>query len=118
MLTATVAMTLLAYPIFVFISSGVFWKAMLGQLAIIFIFSVYYAPIPAAICSMLPTKVRFAGVSIAHNFAMAAFGAFASSWAMQLIKITGSRTIPALLFIIAAAITAIALYVWQEGKEY
>jgi MHS family proline/betaine transporter-like MFS transporter len=118
MLAATIAMILLAYPIFVFISSGVFWKAMLGQLAIIFIFSVYYAPIPAAICSMLPTKVRLAGVSIAHNFAMAAFGAFASSWAMQLIKITGNKTIPALLFVVTAAVTAVALYVWREGEEY
>ncbi|MDR2682204.1 MAG: MFS transporter [Holosporaceae bacterium] len=118
MLAATIAMMILAYPIFVLISSGIFWKAMLGQLAIIFIFSVYYAPIPAAICSMLPTKVRLAGVSIAHNFAMAAFGAFASTWAMQLIKITGSKTIPALLFIVTAGITAVALYVWKEGKDY
>ncbi|MDR2268518.1 MAG: MFS transporter [Holosporaceae bacterium] len=118
MLVATIAMILLAYPIFVFISSGVFWKAMFGQLAIIFIFSVYYAPIPAAICSMLPTKVRLAGVSIAHNFAMAAFGAFASSWAMQLIKITGSSTIPALLFVVTATVTAVALYIWHEGEEY
>lgn len=118
MLLATITMMILAYPIFIFISSGVFWKAMLGQLAIIFIFSVYYAPIPAAICSMLPTKVRLAGVSIAHNFAMAAFGAFASTWAMQLIKITNSKTIPSLLFILAAGITAIALYAWNEGKKY
>ncbi|MDR2794416.1 MAG: MFS transporter [Holosporaceae bacterium] len=118
MLFATITMVILAYPIFIFISSGIIWKAMLGQLAIIFIFSVYYASIPAAICSMLPTKVRLAGVSIAHNFAMAAFGAFASTWAMQLIKITENKTIPSVLFILSAGVTAIALYIWKEGKNY
>ena len=79
---------------------------------------MYYGPIPATICSMLPTKVRLIGVSIAHNFAMAAFGAYAPTLATYLVKWTGDPTMPAILFVISAGLTAVALFIWKEGREY
>ncbi len=118
MLVATFSMILLAYPLFQPIMKATFMGVLLGQLGIIFLFSMYYGPIPATICSMLPTKVRLAGVSIAHNFAMAAFGAYAPTLATYLIKWTGDPSIPAILFIIAAGITMSALLYWKEHKEY
>ncbi|GHT94133.1 MFS transporter [Alphaproteobacteria bacterium] len=118
MLISTILMGVLAYPAFLFLSSGVFIEAVLGQMLLIFLFSMYWSVIPAAICSMLPTKVRLIGVSIAHNFAMAAFGAYAPTWATMLINSTGNIVIPWVLFTVSAALTAIALFVWKEGKNY
>ncbi|MDR1551732.1 MAG: MFS transporter [Holosporaceae bacterium] len=118
MLWATVTLAVLAYPIFLFMEDGVPARVFLGELAVIFLFSIYYGPIPAAICSMLPTKVRLAGVSIAHNFAMAAFGAYAPTLATYLIKWSGNTAIPAVLFVLAAGTTALALWQWEEGREY
>ena len=118
MLIATISMVVLAYPLFLVFNERTFLSALLAEMGIIFIFSMYYGPIPATICSMSPTKVRLLGVSIAHNLAMAAFGAYASNWAVHLIQWTGNISSPAILFAVSAFITAVALAVWKEGKEY
>jgi MHS family proline/betaine transporter-like MFS transporter len=118
MLIASLALAVLAYPLFLLMEERTVMGAFLGQLGIIFLFAMYYGPIPATICSMFPTKVRLAGVSIAHNFAMAAFGAYAPSWATSLVKHCGSVTVPAWLFVGFSLATALALFVWKEGKEY
>jgi MHS family proline/betaine transporter-like MFS transporter len=95
-----------------------FASVFLGELGVIFLFAMYYGPIPATICSMFPTGVRLAGVSIAHNFAMAAFGAYAPSWATSLVHHCGSVTAPARLFVGFSLATALALFLWKEGQEY
>ncbi|MDR2766090.1 MAG: MFS transporter [Holosporaceae bacterium] len=118
MLAATVCLAALAYPLFLFIGKATFVCALLGQFGIIFLFSIYYGPIPAAICSMFPTRMRLVGVSIAHNFAMAAFGAYAPTLATYLVKWSGNVTSPSVLFIIASLVTAAALFIWKEGSEY
>ena len=118
MIIACLALIGLVYPFFRYMGEATFLSAMLGEMGIIFLFSMYYGPIPATICSMLPTRVRLIGVSIAHNFAMAAFGAYAPTWATCLIKETGDPISPAILFVIASALTIFALIVWREGKEY
>lgn len=118
MIIATLSLAALAYPLFYSMSNATFWSALFGQMGIIFLFSMYYGPIPATICSMFPTKVRLVGVSIAHNFAMAAFGAYAPTLATYLIKWTDSLISPALLFVISSLVTFIALWIWKEGKEY
>ncbi|MDR3187283.1 MAG: MFS transporter [Holosporaceae bacterium] len=118
MLLATLTLAILAYPLFLFMGNATFVCAMFGELGVIFLFSIYYGPIPAAICSMFPTRVRLAGVSIAHNFAMAAFGAYAPTLATYLVKWTEDAAIPSLLFIISSLTTAVALFIWKEGKEY
>ena len=118
MLIACVALIALAFPLFDYMQAATVMSALLGEMGIIFLFSMYYGPIPATICSMLPTKVRLMGVSIAHNFAMAAFGAYASTLATYLVKWTGDPTMPAILFIISSALTVAALFIWKEGREY
>ena len=119
MLIACVSLSALAFPFFDYmVESATFVSALLGEMGIIFLFSMYYGSIPATICSMLPTRVRLIGVSIAHNFAMAAFGAYAPTLATYLIKWSGDPTIPAVLFIISAGLTAVALFIWKEDSEY
>ena len=118
MLIACVSLMALAFPLFHYMGSATFISALLGEMGIIFLFSMYYGPIPATICSMLPTKVRLIGVSIAHNFAMATFGAYAPTLATYLVKWTGDPTMPAILFVISAGLTAVALFIWKEGREY
>ena len=117
MLIASLALAAFAYPLFSLFKSGPM-LAMVGHLGLIFLFSIYYGPIPAAICSIFPMKSRLLGVSIAHNFAMAAFGAYAPTVATYLVKQTGDLAMPAVLFVISASVTALGLYVWTENKTY
>lgn len=118
MLIACMSLTALAFPLFQYMGSATFVSALLGEMGIIFLFSMYYGPIPATICSMLPTRVRLIGVSIAHNFAMAAFGAYAPTLGTYMVKWTGDPTMPAILFVVSSLLTAVALFLWKEGQEY
>ncbi|MDR1031561.1 MAG: MFS transporter [Holosporales bacterium] len=117
MIVASILLALLVYPLFLVMKIGPI-SAMLSHFGLIFLFSIYYGPIPAAICSVFPVKTRLIGVSVAHNFAMAAFGAYAPTLATYLIKWSGNISIPAVLFVISALLTAAGLYVWEEGKSY
>jgi CBS domain containing-hemolysin-like protein len=67
---------------------------------------------------MFPTNVRLAGVSIAHNLAMAVFGAYTPTLATYLVKWSGNVAIPAVLFVVSSLVSALALFVWKEGDEY
>jgi MHS family proline/betaine transporter-like MFS transporter len=118
MLVATLSLAALAYPLFAFMGDGAVISAFIGEFCIVFLFSMYYGPIPATICSMFPTQVRLAGVSIAHNFAMAAFGAYAPTLATYLVKWSGNVAIPAVLFVVSSLASALALFLWKEGREY
>lgn len=114
MLISCLLLAILAYPLFLLMSQGTFLSVLFGELGIVFLFAMYYGPIPATICSMFPTNVRLVGVSIAHNVAMAAFGAYAPTLATYTLKWTGNLASPAILFIISALITSVALFVWKE----
>ncbi|MDR2780916.1 MAG: MFS transporter [Holosporaceae bacterium] len=118
MLVATIALAVLAYPLFVFMGDGAIVSAFIGEFCVVFLFAMYYGPIPATICSMFPINVRLAGVSISHNFAMAAFGAYAPTLATYLVKWSGNMAIPAVLFVLSSLASAIALFIWKEGDEY
>ena len=117
MIVASLALAAFAYPVFSLFKMGAAY-AMLGHLGLIFLFSIYYGPIPAAICSIFPMKTRFLGISVAHNIAMAVFGAYAPTIATYMIKCSGDVTKPAILFVISSAFTALGLYIWTEGKTY
>lgn len=117
MLVASIALAIFAYPLFALFKMGPGY-AMVGHLGLIFLFSIYYGPIPAVICSIFPIKNRLLGVSIAHNIAMAVFGAYAPTLATCMIKWTGNVEIPAMLFVASSAFTALGLYIWTEGKTY
>ncbi|MDR1267197.1 MAG: MFS transporter [Holosporales bacterium] len=117
MLWACVALAASAYPLFLVFSAGPLC-ALFGHLGLIVLFSLYYGPIPATICSIFPTRTRLLGVSLAHNFAMAVFGAYAPTYATYLVKWSGNITTPSLLFVASALTTAVGLYVWEEGKNY
>lgn len=114
MLISCLLLAILAYPLFLLMSQGTFLSVLFGELGIVFLFAMYYGPIPATICSMFPTNVRLVGVSIAHNVAMAAFGAYAPTLATYTLKWTENLASPAILFIISALITSVALFVWKE----
>ncbi|MDR1475664.1 MAG: MFS transporter [Holosporales bacterium] len=117
MIVASLALAISVYPLFLAMQTGPL-AAALGYFGLIFLFSMYYGPIPATICSVFPIKTRLIGVSIAHNFAMAVFGAYAPTLATYLIKWSGDISIPAALFVISALLTSAGLYAWKEEASY
>lgn len=109
-----IIMAIFAYPIFMFGSTGGIANAALCQLGIILIFSTYNGVIANLLCELFPTRVRLLGVSVAHNLAMAAFGAYTPSVATILIQKTGDLAIPGVILIFAALATFIGLYLSQK----
>lgn len=109
-----VILALIAYPTFVFGSSGSIINAALCQLSIIIIFSAYNGVIPTLLCQIFPARVRLLGVSVSHNIAMAAFGAYTPSVATILIHKTGDPAIPGIILIFASVVTFVGLYLCQK----
>jgi MHS family proline/betaine transporter-like MFS transporter len=63
---------------------------------------------------LFPTRVRFTGVALAFNIAFTIFSGTAPLVATSLISKTGSRTSPAYMMMVSAALALIAS-IWVEG---
>ncbi len=105
----------LAYPIFVLGSSGGVFNAALCQFFVICLFSIYNSVIPVLLCEVFPNRVRLIGVSVAHNLAMALFGAYTPTVSTILIKTTGDLASPAFVLMFAAITTSIGI--WLSKKQ-
>ena len=62
---------------------------------------------------LFPTRVRFTGVALAFNIAFTIFSGTAPLVATSLISKTGSRTSPAYMMMVSAALALIAS-IWVE----
>jgi MHS family proline/betaine transporter-like MFS transporter len=108
------AFVLLAYPIFNWICSGDYTKALMGQILFGIILSAYIAPVPATLVELFPTRVRFTGVALSYNISAALFGGTTPFVATWLIKRTMMNNSLAFYIIMFAIFTLIALYHFQD----
>jgi MHS family proline/betaine transporter-like MFS transporter len=80
--------------------------------------AMFSGPGPAAIAEIFPTRVRYSGLSIGYNIAVAGFGGTAPYIASLLISTTGSRLSPAFYVIGSAAATLVTLlFIRETAKE-
>ncbi|BDB96202.1 MFS transporter [Candidatus Hydrogenosomobacter endosymbioticus] len=76
----------LSYPLFKGLSSGSWNIALISQIIFAVLLGINYAPIPSVLSEQFPTKVRFSGISIAHNLSMTIFGGTAPEIVTWLLK--------------------------------
>lgn len=96
------AMTLLAYPLFIMLSSGSLWQIYIAMGVFTVIFSLY---LPTAFVSMVEsfdTEIRYTGLSFGFNVGLALFGGTCPLIATWLIEVTGNDASPAFYMILAA----------------
>lgn len=75
-----------------------------------------YAPQPAIMSEMFPTRMRYSGVSLGYQVTAIIAGSFAPIIATALLSATGSSIPIALYLATAAAISLVALYFTKETR--
>ncbi|WP_101951700.1 MFS transporter [Mycobacterium sp. 3519A] len=80
------------------------------------IHALMYAPQPAIMAEMFPTRMRYSGVSLGYQVTSIFAGSLAPSIAAALLKAYDSSVPIALYLAIAAAITLVAVYFTRETK--
>lgn len=109
MMVASVAMALLAYPLFAAIAGGLSYPLYLGaHLLLTAVVVLFTGPAPACIAELFPTASRATGAALSNAIAGVIGGSspFISTW---LINASGAPAAPALLIVAAAVIAFFAL---------
>lgn len=115
MILSSIALACASYPAFLIFSNKTVISLLCGHALLLFFYGVYFAQIPPVLSSVFPQRIRFLGVSLSHNIAMAVFGAPAPLLANYVIKATGSIISPAVL-IAATALISTASIIYYMGK--
>lgn len=106
---ACIGFILLSYPLFHLLQVGDHTTAMLMQAVLAIMMGLFFGTIPTTLAEIMPTKVRFSGLSIGHNMSMAIFGGGAPFLATHLIQSTQNLAAPAYMLIVASAISLFSL---------
>jgi len=113
-ISSILMLVILAYPLFLLISSGDISKILIAHMTFAFITSGFMGTVPTVLVEMFPTKIRNTAYSVGYNLALALFGGTAPLVVTYLIKTTGDLMAPA-YYLIAAAL--LALFIALTLKE-
>ena len=108
---------LMAYPLFVLISSGSFENVLIGHVLFAIITAGFMAVLPTTLVELFPTRVRNSGYSIGYNLPFAIFGGTSPLIATWLVKATNNLAAPSFYLIAAAAVAFLAGLVLKETAK-
>lgn len=105
-----------AYPVFLLLHQGTLAAALMGQAIFAACAALICGALPAAFVEQFPTAIRYSGIAVSYNLAMAVLGGSAPVLATWLIDETGHALAPA--FLLPAAAIVAALAVWAMDERY
>lgn len=112
---------LACYPALVFLSKGMYEYNsaifLMGLVAIAGTYGISAGVIPALESALFPTYVRFTGVSLVHNAAMAIFGGAVPMLMAYLVHVTHDLTSPSWVLIICCLISLISFLCIPKTQE-
>ncbi|AJZ58923.1 MFS transporter [Paraburkholderia fungorum] len=119
MLTTSILMGVLIYPMFALLQSHptLGWLLLLQGTAGIFK-AAYSGPMPALMSEIFPTQVRSTGLSIGYSIGVTIFGGFAPTIVETFIHLTGDKLAPSYYVLIAAVLSGLSLVVvaWRMRR--
>ena len=107
---AMAGLLLLAWPLFHLLDHPRFAYMLAAQLCMAACVGLYIGQLPATMVEALPGRVRCTAVSLSYNFSVGLFGGLTPLVATWLIQRTGDEMVPALMLMMAAAVTLLALW--------
>ncbi len=110
MLIAAVLLLLTVYPMFLCLVSRPTLGMLLGvEMLFGLLMTAYFAPVPAILSELFPTRTRTTGLSVSYNTSVTLFGGFAPFILTWLISVTHDKLSPSYYLLFAAAISIAAL---------
>lgn len=110
LLTSTISGLVLTYPLYAMVASGSIGLAIIALIIFAIMIGLFSGPGVAAITEIFPSHIRYTGLSIGYNFAVAAFGGTAPFISTYLVSATGNSIAPAFYIIASALVTTIVLF--------
>lgn len=117
MAAACIALLAFTYPLFQLFYSGETYLIFFAQATLGIIYGLFFGVIPTALAELLPTKVRFSGLSIGHNLCLGIVGGGTPFLATHLIQQTNNLNVPAYLIIGASIISLISLLFVKDNYK-
>jgi len=115
-LTGCLTTLIASYPIFAHLSnSPTVGSLIAGQTILVALAIIVLGPLPAILCELFPTEVRYTALSMSYGLAAMIFGGFAPFIATYLVNLTGDPISPT-YYVMFAAFTSglIALLLYRE----
>lgn len=110
MLTAAVLLLLTVYPMFsILVAKPTFGTLLAVEMVFGLLMTAYFAPVPAILSELFPTRTRTTGLSLSYNTAVTIFGGFAPFILTWLISVTNDKLSPSYYLLFAAVISISAL---------
>lgn len=106
-----------SWPLFAFFSKALFLFQVMIFIALAIFLAFYLAPMPAVLCHIAPTKVRYSAIGIAYNTVIALLGGTTPLIAIHLIAWTGSLQSPA-FFLMGAALLSLLTLLYLPKEQY
>ncbi|MEU6578873.1 MFS transporter [Streptomyces sp. NPDC046805] len=117
LITHAVAFFISAVPIYLLMSSGSFWVAVVAQFPAMMIMACYSGPGTAGLTELFPTRLRYSGMALPYNLSSALFGGTAPFIATALIAWLGTPLAPA-FWAMAAAIPTVIVYLRMRETAF
>jgi len=105
---------LFSYPLFLWMQQGDYWILLAAQAILCFMMGIFFGTIPTALSEIMPTNIRYSGLSISHNISMAIFGGGTPILATHLIQYTHNLASPAYLLIVASSLSLLSLIFFKD----
>jgi MHS family proline/betaine transporter-like MFS transporter len=96
-----------AHPSLLTLLAAVVWVAVLK--------AIYFAPIPALMSDLFPTRTRTTGMAVGYNVGTTVFGGFTPLAVAALIAVSGNNLAPGIYLMLAAVISLFTL-VWARKR--
>ena len=113
-LAGAIGFVVVAIPAFMLIQSVTVATIFGGMLLLGVILTCFTGTMPAALPALFPTKIRYTGLSIGFNIAVALFGGTTPIIVALLISATGSLMMPAYYLMFAALCGGVATLAMSE----
>ena len=116
MLGAGMLFFVTVYPAFMFMNAHPSLPTLLGAVTwIALLKATYFAPIPALMADLFPTRTRTTGMAFGYNIGTTVFGGFTPLAVASLIAATGNNLAPGLYLMLAAIVSLVTL-LWARSR--
>ncbi len=117
MLTASAALGLLVYPLFVILDQGVMLVALGIQIIFAVLVGSIQGPLPAFLVESFPPQSRYTAIGLSYNITLAIFGGTAPLLCTWLIRETGNLASPALYLAVLAVISILSMALFKPEEK-
>ena len=117
MVSAALGFALLTVPLFQGILTHGFYALLFAHVTFGALMGIYFAAIPAVLVESFPARVRYLGISLAHNLSMALFGGSTPFVLTFLVKTTHSLLAPAFCLVFASLAALGGLWMLNDGTK-